>query len=245
MMPAAQQAAAPRHRPRGWIRSSSRLAAVVQFLLLLCPWRCRRALLRYMLGFVLAPDARIGCALILADQVLLAAGSWIGHGTVVRHLARLELGTEARIGNFNWIVGANHPGSVFYRDLPQRESSLLMEEQSSITHRHILDCTDRVRIGAFTVFAGCRSQILTHSVDLREARQGCSPVSIGHHCFIGTGSILLAGATLSDCCVLAAGSVLRGGSTQTHSLYSGVPAQRICALDPARKFFHRDRGVVI
>jgi len=129
----------------------------------------------------------------------------IGAFTVCKGLGLLQLGELAFIGPLNWIWAFPLGTSSHHFELdPGRKPQLIIGEHAAITSRHIIDCTDEVFIGGFSTFAGYRSQILTHSIDLNESRQRCKPVRIGHHCFVGTGCVLLGGCGLPDRSVLGA-----------------------------------------
>lgn len=84
-----------------------------------------------------------------------------------------------------------------------------MEQDSAIKKQHLVDCTDTVTIGKFTSIGGYGTQILSHSTSLQYNKQSCAPITIGHHCLVGTRSIILPGATLPDQSVLGAGAVLK------------------------------------
>ncbi len=45
----------------------------------------------------------------------------------------------------------------------------------------LIDCTARVRIGAFATIGGFRSQLLTHSIDFEAGRQTAEPIEIGEY----------------------------------------------------------------
>ena len=121
---------------------------------------------------------------------------------------------------------------------------LLLGTHSAITSRHLLDCTNTVSIGPFTTIAGFRSQILTHSIDLAVNRQNSAEVKIGAYCFVGTGCIVLPGASLPDYCVLGAGAVLNQPVSESHTLYAGVPAHAVKKLPADSGYFNRPRGFV-
>jgi acetyltransferase-like isoleucine patch superfamily enzyme len=121
---------------------------------------------------------------------------------------------------------------------------LVIERHAAITHRHLIDCTDRVVVGEFSIVAGWRSQILTHAIDIRLSRQSAASVSIGRYCFVGTGVIILKGARRPDYSVLSAGSVLANAMADTSMLYSGVPAVAVTPLDRELGYFQRTRGFV-
>lgn len=218
---------------------------LVCLLSVLLPWALRRRVLSAVCGYSLAPTSRIGLSLVLADSVHLADGARIGNLTVIKGLHRLELGTNAIVGNLNWISGFPlHHGSTHFSADAQREPALLVGDESAITNRHLIDCTDTVRLGHHTTFAGFRSQILTHSIDISSAAQRARPVSVGDYCFVGTGSILLAGSRLPDRSVLGAGSVLQRAFDAPGYLYAGMPAKPVKELPADAAYFHRTSGFV-
>lgn len=172
----------------------------------------------------------------------MAEGSRIGHGTVIKGVEEVVLERNAEIGRLNWITGEPLSSSSFQSC--KRNPRLLLKEESAITNRHLIDCTDEVKVGAYSIVAGFRSQILTHSIHFKTSTQDCHPIEIGCYSFIGTGSILLGGAKLPDYSILAAGGVLSHSYEETHQLYGGVPAKQIKRLDPDLKYFHRTSGYV-
>jgi acetyltransferase-like isoleucine patch superfamily enzyme len=225
-----------------------RKAALVVFVLsAVLPWSLRRALLRLVCGFTIDRSARISrFALILCRRVELGVHAYIGAFTVCKGMDLVAVAENGYIGPFNWItVFPMGTGSRHFELDPQRKPQLIVEQDAAITSRHLIDCTDEVRIGAFSTFAGFRSQILTHSIDLKQSRQRCKPVRIGHHCFVGTGSILLGGSSLPDCSVLAAHSLLTSSPGTAGYLYGGVPAKAIKAIDSDDLYFSRTAGYVL
>lgn len=205
--------------------------------------RGRRFLYRCLLGYDIAWDAQIGLAWVRAQHVRLASQAKIGSFTIIRNIERLELGEEARIGTFNWIFGMLESSNHFTNE-PERESALIMKRGSSLTSRHIVDCTNKVVLGAFSTVAGFRSQILTHGIDISDSRQRSAPVQIGEHCLIGSGTIILKGSVVPDKCVVAAGSVFRGNPQRSFGLYSGVPAEWQRSFDESATYFTRVVGPV-
>lgn len=227
------------------IRRLLRLARLgLQLALVALPWALRRPLLAAFFGYRIDPTARIGLAWVYPARLAMGPGSSIGHLTVCKGLAALELGAHASIGRGNWITGFPAGDARHFAQRADRRPELLVGEHAAITNRHLIDCTDLVEIGAFTTFAGFRSQILTHSIDLRESRQSCRPVRIGRYCFVGTGCTLLGGAELPDHSVLGAMSLLNRAETATYTLYGGVPAKPLRALDASYAYFRRDVGFV-
>lgn len=219
------------------------IRAVVQVILFVLPWNLRRILLSRLLGFTVSPKSKIGFSLILADHLEIDEGAKIGNLTVVRGLHRLRIDSYGSLGNLNWVT-ATPIGSPYFSEQIGREPNLHIQAHAAITHRHIVDCTDSVTIGAYSTFAGWRSQILTHSIDLSRGRQSCAPVAIGMYCFVGTSVVILKGSVLPDRSVLGAGSVLNGKMTEPGMLYGGVPARPVCALDTDGAYFKRLVGYV-
>ena len=227
------------------MRGSSIPSAILQAMLLPLPWRIRRPLLNLLFGFKIDRGARVGLSLLLADRVAMGEGAYIGDLNVIKKMAELNLACHAKIGRLNWINGYRSENSPFFKDAPDRISALDIEEHGAVTGWHYLDCTNRVRIGAFSILAGMRSQILTHSIDVKVSHQMTAPVAVGRYCFVGTGAILLQGAVLADYCVLAAGSVLRSAHREEYCVLSGVPAEKVREADKNWAYFHRAVGRVI
>lgn len=225
----------------------SKLAMVAYVCAALLPWRLRRPVLQVLCGFVIDKTAYISrFALVLPSRLEMGPGSSIGPLTVCKGLELLRLEECGLIGPFNWITAFPlGTGSRHFELDPGRKPQLIVERHAAITNRHIVDCTGEVTIGAFSILAGFRSQVLTHSIDLRDSRQRCKPVHIGHHCFVGTGSVLLGGSVLPDSSVLGAHSLLAARLETPGYVYAGVPAKPIKPIDPGDKYFTRDTGYVL
>jgi acetyltransferase-like isoleucine patch superfamily enzyme len=208
------------------------------------PWPVRRWLLQRCAGFSIHPTARIGLAWIAPDRLIMEEYTSIGHLTVCKNLESVHLKAHSLIGRGNWITGfpAGNAGSFTHQK--DRHPWLVLGEHAAITHRHLIDCTSSVTVGPFTTLAGYGSQVLTHSIDLRESRQHSAPISIGAYCFIGTNCVLLGGCALPDYSVLGAKSLLNKAHTETHRLYGGVPATAIEVLPPDLAYFRREDGFV-
>jgi len=99
-------------------------------------------------------------------------------------------------------------------------------------------------VGALTTVAGCRSQILTHSIDLKRNRQDSRPITLGARCFIGTGCIILGGVELPERSVVSAGATVTRGYAEPGLVYEGVPATPVRAFDPDAQYFTRLHGHV-
>ena len=208
------------------------------------PWPLRRCLLCRSLGYDIHPRACIGFAIVTVKHLQMGEGSYIGHLTVCKNLELLDLKEQARIGRGNWITGFPAGDAKHFAHQSDRQPQLLLERHAAITHRHIIDCTHTVRIGAFSTVAGFASQFLTHSIDLAENRQSSQPIAIGQYCFVGTNCVLLGGSQLPDYSVLGAKSLLRQVYSEPYQLYGGTPARPVKALSPDLGYFTRDCGFV-
>jgi len=217
---------------------------IVSVLLLLFPWKLRRWMLIAFFGYKIHPTARIGFSLILSDHLEMGENSLIANLTVCKGVNLLKLAESAVIGNLNWITGHPINDKTFYGDDPHRRPELIVDVHAAITNRHLIDCTNAIHVGRFSIVAGWGSQILTHSIEFERCRQGSKPVRIGEYCFVGTGSILLPGSELPDYSILGAGSVLNKVYTQKYYLYGGVPARAVKAFPGDWGYFSRKTGHV-
>lgn len=211
---------------------------------LFLPWPLRWRYLNFVLGYKISPSARIGFSLVLLKTLEMKDDSRIGNLTVIKGLDNLSLGLCASVGNLNWITGFSKNQKKHFSHIYDRDPSLIVGNHSAITNRHLIDCTDKVELGCYTTFAGFRSQILTHSIELNTCRQGCKPVFIGDYCFVGTAAVVLGGAVLPSYCVLGAASLLIDKHQEEYSLYGGVPARKIKRLPESYEYFKRQRGFV-
>jgi acetyltransferase-like isoleucine patch superfamily enzyme len=216
-------------------------AIIVIFL----PWRLKRRLYSVYFKYKIHPSAAIGLSFVNCDYLEMEQGSMIGHLNVIKGLKTVRLSVRASIGRLNWItgfpVGTNSPH--FSKEL-SREPCLLVGNDSAITNRHIIDCTNTVEIGQFAIVAGFRSQILTHSISVRDSIQASQAVRFGDYTFVGTGSIILPGAHLPSYSILGAGSVLNKRYTEEYVLYAGNPAVPVKQLDSHNTYFQRQIGFV-
>lgn len=225
-------------------RMGSMLGSLGHGLTLLLPWPLRRVLWNALYSYEIHPTARVGFSWIRPKKLKMGPGASIGALNMCKGLDLLEIGEKASIGRLNWITGFPSGPSPHFREETDRCPSLVVRQHAAITHRHIIDCTNRVEIGEFTTFAGFRSQVLTHSIDIRTGRQRSAPVTIGRYTFVGTASVLLAGSTLPDYSVLAAGAVLSQPMREPFRLYGGTPARELKALDSGCAYFTRTEGFV-
>lgn len=207
------------------------------------PWAIKRWVLRRFWGYQIADGARIGLSYIFPGQLVMGEGAYIGHLNVAIHLGRMECGAHSIINRSNWITG-HPPGGAHFTQRTQRDPAFLLGDHAAVTKSHIIDCTDRIEIGAFTTVAGYQSQLITHGINVFESRQDCKPIRIGAYCLVGTRVTVLGGSALPDRSVLGAGSVLNKVHTEEYAVYAGQPAAKVKTLDPEDAYFHRASGFV-
>jgi acetyltransferase-like isoleucine patch superfamily enzyme len=210
----------------------------------LFPWFIRRWILKILLGFELHPTSYIGFAWVLPRRLIMEAHTSIGHLTICKNLDLIHMKEYAVIGRGNWITGFPPIESPHFAHQPDREPQLIMGEHSAITNRHLIDCTSKVTIGKFATFAGFRSQIMTHSVDIEKGRQTSAPVTIGDYSFVGTDCVILGGSTLPSYSVMGAKSLLNKEYEESHHLYAGIPARPVKALPQDYEYFCRETGFI-
>ena len=211
-----------------------------QLLVMPLPWCLRRRLLRAVLGFELDPSARIGFSVVIpTDRLAMHAASYIGHLSIARGMDTIIMGPRARIGNLNWIYGISRDAPGLSHE-PGRKSELIMESDAVITHRHLLDCSNVIHLHRGAAVVGYRTQIITHGLSTsKTVRQYTRPITIGEFSMVGTGCVLVGGAYLPGYSALGAGSVLRSAFSETHGIYSGVPATRASNIPADSPFFAR------
>jgi acetyltransferase-like isoleucine patch superfamily enzyme len=220
------------------------MKTLLRFLSFLLPWGLRRSFLEKQFGYSIHPTSRIGFAWIFPRQLVMEEGSRIGHLNVCKNIDLFHLGAHAVVGQLNWITGFPSGPNRHFAHQPDRQPELILERHAGISSRHLIDCTARVRIGAFATIAGFRSQLLTHSIDLTAGRQTAEPIDIGEYCFTGTNSVMLGGSALPHHSVLGAQSLLNKKWEEPYRLYGGVPAKPIKELPREMEYFRRTEGFV-
>lgn len=221
-----------------------KMKTVLAALLMILPWRLRRIVLITAFGYKIHSTAYIGLSVIFPERLEMDAGTRIGSMNMCKGISLLKMGENSSIGTLNWITGFPMGDRDFFKADIGRRPELILGEEAAVTTRHYIDCTNSVQIGRFTTFAGARSQILTHSIDLHECRQSSKPVTIGDYCFVGTGCVLLAGAMLPDYSVLGGSSILNKQYTDPYFLYAGNPARPVKPLPREMAYFTRSTGFV-
>ena len=217
---------------------------IVRLVALFMPWALKRRLFVHVLKYEIAPSAHIGFSWVAPRHLVMLSGARISSGVTAVHLDKITMGENSRIGRGCWITGFPGSSSSHFSHIAGRVSELFLGRESAITKNHHIDCTATIHIGEFSTVAGYQSQLLTHSIDIHECRQDAKPIRIGDYCFVGTNVVVLGGASLGDCSVLGAKSLLRGQFHETHVLVAGVPAKVVNTISPDAKYFKRPSGFV-
>jgi acetyltransferase-like isoleucine patch superfamily enzyme len=220
------------------------MRALMYLIALFLPWPLRRRILVSFFGHRLHPNSRIGFAWVMPEHLIMDSDSKIDTLTVCKGLRLLHLKQSSYIGRANWITGFPAGNHKPFAHQPDRIPQLIVGEHAAITNRHLLDCTNSVTIGDFSTFAGFRSQILTHSIDLENCRQSSAPITLGDYTFVGTDCVLLGGSCLPDHSVLGAKSLLNKQYSEPFWLYGGIPARPVRRISPDAAYFTRQIGFV-
>lgn len=218
---------------------------ILSCIIIFFPWILRRWLLMKVWKYEIHPTARIGLSYIYPKHLIIKEGARIGHLNVAIHLDNLEMGENSIIERENWITGfPTGTNSKYFSHQIGRKSELILGNESAITKKHHIDCTNCIQIGNFVTVAGYDTQFLSHSINIYENIQDSKPIKIGDYCFVGTNSVLLGGAELPSFSVLGAKSLLNKSYSENYMLYGGVPAIPIKMISNEAKYFKRKEGVV-
>lgn len=217
----------------------------IKLFVVILPWKIKRIILQKYFHYKIHPTAKIGLSYIYPKYLEMQEGAHIGHLNIAIHLDKIIIGENSTIGRKNWITGfPTRTVSKHFAHQSERQSQLIIGKESAITKNHHIDCTNSIIIGDFVTIAGYYTQMLTHSIDLKENRQNSLPIIIEDYCFISTKCILLGGSKLPNHSILAAGAVLNKNFSETWTLYAGVPAKPIKVIEKTEKYFHRQSGFV-
>jgi acetyltransferase-like isoleucine patch superfamily enzyme len=208
------------------------------FLLPVLPTRLRLGLGRLVLGWEIHPTAFVGRSVVIADEVVLGPGAWIGHANMIKGLSELRLEDDAIIGTLNWISGPP-TGSGAFPWSPRRHPALLLARGATVTTRHIVDCSDTVTLDELAALAGIRSTVFTHSIDLVRNQQRTGRVTLGERAAVLSNSVVLPGTAVPARSIVSAGSVVNTVLVTEGVLYRGNPAVEVRDLPDSLAFLNR------
>ncbi len=208
------------------------------------PSRLKIAIYNKFFGCEIDKTAHIGFSYIRVRKIKMGPHSYIGHLNILKNLELLEMDHHATMGNLNRASALPFGSAKHFQEVMERFPSLSVGAHTAIVRGHFFDCNSAIKFGHHSLLAGHGSAFFTHGVNVERNRQETAPVTIGNYCMIAACCVITKGASLPDYSVLGANSTLHKAFEQTHTLYSGVPAKAVRALDPASVFFHRESGRV-
>lgn len=220
------------------------LSACFHAALAVLPMPLKRFILNRFLGCDIDRTARIGLSFICVKKIKMGPGSRIGHGNIIRNLELLELGPNASISMFNRVTALPLSSQKHFTDMPERFPSLTLGAHTAIVRGNFFDCCSAISIGHYALIAGQGSAFFSHGINVEHCKQETAPVRIGDYCMVAACCVVTKGAVLPDYSLLGANSTLHKPFTETHTLYSGVPASAVKKLGPDCLFFHRETGYV-
>lgn len=217
-----------------------RLRLVALALTALFPGGLKRSAYRWLFGYRIGRNVRIGLAMLDCQSLTIGDNASIGHGTVFWRCGACRVGAHATIGPLNLFRGGirltmedyalvmrlNVINAIPENDCTnQPDSTFYLGYGAVITAEHRIDFTDRVRIGRRSILGGRNSSIWTHN------RRAGLAVEIGDYCYIGSEIRMAPGGRIPDCSIVGLGAVITKPLQEPYSLYAGVPAKRRRALD--------------
>ena len=187
-------------------------------LLFLFPtWFCKLLFIKSK-SVVIGKNSKIGFSYIKCKKLKLGPNCKIGHlnyisvggvylksGCYIQHLNFIRGQFDIIMEDNSWINNKNKISSIgnAYHNVV-----LNLNEGASIGVRHLLDMTDSITIGAYSMLAGADTQIWTHSFffskDSPKFARLDAPVNIGKHCYIGARCCILSGVNISDAVTVGA-----------------------------------------
>ncbi len=212
-----------------------RFRIILLCLVALLPGILKRPIYRWIFGYRIGKDARIGLAFLDCDGLLIGDRTRIGHGVVFWGCGQVRIGSDVSIGPLNLFRGGdsielndwamvlrlNVINAIPENDCTnQPDSSFHLGYGSVITAEHRIDFTDRVSIGRRSILGGRNSSIWTHN------RRDGLQVEIGNYCYVGSEIRMAPGSRIPDCCIVGIGSVITRPLNDSYSLIAGVPAKR-------------------
>lgn len=189
--------------------------------------RRKNALLR-RLGHQVADSAVIAPNLVLnVRRFEIGEGVRIGMLNVFRGLGLVRLGDHVIINSWNWVSA-----SPQFQLVDSMAGTLDLRFGAGITSRHYLDASGTIVMDRHARIGGGRAYIQTHEPDFATNRQTAGRIFIGHHALVSSCAVMLKGAHLPPCSILAANSTLLPmGSPPVPGLYAGSPAKWKRELD--------------
>jgi acetyltransferase-like isoleucine patch superfamily enzyme len=193
----------------------------------------RRLRLRWLYGQRVPADCRLGRDVVLSGSVQVGPGVSIGEGTqlsgnvhlgadcqIGRHVefhGNIALGNDCVVGSYSILSTAPH-------------ANLLVGEDTYINSYNVLGSSAGLEIGAHCIFAAyVYITDATHGIDdlavaTKHAPSTASPVRIGNNVWLGSGVMVMMGASIGNDAVVGAQSLVRS-HLPNRSISVGTPAK--------------------
>lgn len=216
-----------------------KLRLAMLLLTAILPGPLKRCAYRWIFGYQIGRNVRLGFALLDCNHLSIGDHSSISFGVLFLRCGDVRVGARVNVGPCNVFRGGetidlgdycqllrlNTINAIPDNDCVNSPRSIFtLGYGSVITAEHRIDFTDRVTIGRCTTIAGRNSSIWTHN------RRAGSPVVIGDFCFVGSEVRVAPGARIGDCCIVGLGAVVTRGDVEKNWLIGGVPARPVRQL---------------
>lgn len=188
-------------------------------------------LYRAILGYEIAPSAKIGLFNIINAKICKIGNARIGHFNYF-DTSKIELHDDAYIGRFNrfkWLsilvieskssfVSGNVAVGTKPGVSPFKINEILHVGQSCVvTNRHLFDVAEPIILGNDVTIAGSGTQLWTHGFDLQHVKIQAG-IKIGNNVYIGSRSMILQGVAIVDGVLVGAGTTV-SRSIRTRGFY--------------------------
>lgn len=190
-----------------------------------------------LLGARIAPGARVGFSLLVAEEISLGRKARIGHFNLIR-IRRIRLLRESKVKHLNLARGPFSlelgRGAIFSslnrivrgaRGLSIGESRFRMYPRSGVTSGHYFDVMKPIEFGRHSIVAGTGCQFWTHGYVHETEGPGRyridGPIVVGANVYVGSRVLVSLGVTIGAGTVVGAGAVV-ASDLEGESLY--VPA---------------------
>ena len=217
------------------------------------PGFLKRPLYRWLFGYKIGKNVRLGFSLIDAGEFEISDEARIGHLNLIVGVEKLFIRDHARIGHLNIIRGGDEIIIGRYAEIlrlneinsiPEPDISNVADPRfhlgdgAVVTAGHKIDFTDRVEIGRRTILGGRNSSLWTHN------RQRTRPIIVGELTYIGSEIRVAPGGVIPSRCIIGIGSVITGRLEGEYLLIAGVPAKPVKELSEEDRFLveHKTRN---
>ncbi|ULE33618.1 hypothetical protein [Mycobacterium sp. IDR2000157661] len=160
---------------------------------------------------------------------------------MVRRVACLEIGDDARLGLFNVFSGLRMvhldryavieswnwvSANPAFRQVNPQAGTFFLGYSAKLGSRNYVDASGTVVLRDYAAVGGHRVFIQTHEPDFKLYLQRVGRITVGHHSLVGSCAVMLKDAYLPDQSLLAANSTMTSASARDRKrgLYAGSPA---------------------